>query len=160
MTSDKFIDYEVALLLAKYGKEVVLRALAQKLGLAQAELELVLQGIEKEKPSPRPSKKTPPIDPIEITVSQHPEKADQLRALHARFQNRMFLPELRDVRRFFEQHSRSPGALKSRVQSLPKLVKLLAELDAAELDSLCQASQQTAYSSLGVISDEILRRDR
>ena len=160
MTTSRFLEYEVALLLAKYGKEPVLLMLAEKLGCAQTELEALMTDIEKKKAIPAGSRAAPTADQIETIISQHPEKASRLRVLNSRFRNRTFLPELRDVRRFFEQHSRNLGHTKSRAKSLSKLLKLLAELDLTELDTLSSARESGEYSSLGIISDEILRRDR
>jgi hypothetical protein len=158
--SPRYLDYEVALLLAKYGKEAVINSLAQKMDMSQVDLEALLKKIDKAKPFPRRHPKAPPVDPIETVVAQYPEKAKQLHELHTRFLNRTFLANLRDVKRFFDQHSGSLGHVKSRVQSLPKLIKLLAELGTAELNTLCQTPNSAEYSSLGIISDEILRRDK
>ena len=160
MSTIRFLDCEIALLLAEYGKEPVLAALARKLALSEVELETLLSQIEKGKPTERRAKSVPKTDPIETAVAEHPDKAEQLRKIGARFQNRLFLPELRDVKRFFEQHARNLGRPKSRQQALPKLLSLLAEIDAAELDTLSQSREGAEYSSLGVISDEILRRDK
>lgn len=160
MIISRFLVYEVALLLAKYGKDAVLRELARRLDCPQPELEGLLSEIEKKQKPPRRSRAAATPDRLESIISQHPEKASQLRALHTRFGNRTFLPELRDVRRFFDQHSQSLGSTKSRAESLPKLLKLLAHFDLGELDALSRAREAGEYSSLGIISDEILRRDR
>jgi len=159
MTATRFLEYEIVLLLAKYGKDPVLSVLATKLNCLPTDLEALLAEIDKQKAGPRRPRKAP-ADPLEAIVSQYPQKASQLRLLHARFQNRTFLAEFRDIRRFFDQHSHSLGRIKSRAQSLPGLLALLAELDVDELDTLCQARESGGYSSLGIISDEILRRDR
>jgi len=160
MTSSTYLEYEVAVLLAQYGKNAVLNALATKMQLSQEELELFLKEIPSKKVSARSRKTSATIDSIDEIIQEHPAKTEQLRKLHGRFQNRTFLPELRDVRRFFERHSRDLGATKSRTESFPRLFKLLAELDLPELDGLCQAEPQSAYSSLGLISDEILREHK
>lgn len=160
MTTATFLEYEVALLLAKYGREPVLLMLSEKLACTQTELEALLTDIKKKKTAPPGSRSTPIADGHETIISQHPEKASQLQILNSRFQNRTFLPELRDVRRFFEQHCRNLGNTKSRAESLSKLLKLLADLDLTELDALSNARESVEYSSLGIISDEILRRDR
>lgn len=160
MTTATFLEYEVTLLLAKYGREPVLRMLAQKLACPQTELEALLTTIEKKKAVAPRSRCAPTAYRLETLISQHPEKAGQLRLLISRFQNRTFLPELRDVRRFFEQHSRNLGHTKSRAESLSKLLELLSDLDLIELDALSNARESGEYSSLGIISDEILRRDR
>ncbi len=159
-SSSKFLNYEITLLLAKYGKNAVLGTLAKKLELTPEELEIILRTPLAEKSSSRSRKKPSPIDLVTQLADEYPTKAQLLRTLHARFENRSFLPELRDVKRFFDRHARSLGVPKSRRESLPKVLKLLAELDAAELETLCQAQPENAYSSLGLISDEILRRDR
>jgi hypothetical protein len=160
MMSSMYLDYEVALLLAKYGKDAVLNALAQKVQLSHEELESLLKELPNKKPGARSKRRPSVVDSIDQLSREHPTKAHLLRTLHGRFQNRTFLTELRDVRRFFEQHSRDFGSTKSRAESLPRLLKVLAELDLPELNALCQAEPQSAYSSLGLISDEILRQHK
>jgi hypothetical protein len=160
MSASKFLDYEVALLLAKYGKTALLDALARKLQLTPDQLEAILQTPLNERPASSSKKRPRPVDLVSQLAQEYPSKAQLLRTLHGRFGNRTFLAELRDVKRFFEQHDRPLGASKSRTETLPKVLRLLAELDIAELEALCQAQPDNAYSSLGVISDEILRRDR
>jgi hypothetical protein len=159
-SSSKFLDYEVALLLAKYGKTALLAALARHLQLTPDELDALLQKAPNNKAEARPRKRQTPVDMLAELVEEYPNKAQLLRTLHRRFGNRTFLPELRDVRRFFEQHDRPLGSSRSRADTLPRVLRLLAELDVADLEALCQAQPEGAYSSLGVIAEEILRRDR
>jgi hypothetical protein len=160
MSSPKFLDFEVALLLAKYGKSALLAALAKKLQLTPEQLEEMLQARLSEVPVSRPKKRTDSADVIARLAQEHPEKTQYLRDLTARFENRTFLREFRDVKRFFEEHGRSLGTAKSRAMALPTVLHLLVDLDVAELETLCQAQPEDTYSSLGIISDEILRRDR
>lgn len=160
MSSSKFLDYEVTLLLAKYGKSSLLEALAKKLELTPDQLEATLQTPPNQRSVSHSRKKPPPFDLLKQLSREFPNKAHLLQTLYERFDNRTFLPELRDVRRFFDQHARPLGASKSRAESIEKVLRLLAELDVAELEALCQAQPENAYSSLGLISDEILRRNR
>lgn len=160
MSAPQFLDYEVALLLAKYGKTALLKALAEKINLTPEQLESILQSPPTQSGGPRSRKKLSASDVVEALAQEHPEKAQFLRVLQARFENRGFLPELRDVKRFFEQRHRVLGTAKSRVETFPRLAKLLAELDSGELSALCQSQPQSGYSSLGIISDEILRREK
>jgi hypothetical protein len=155
-----YLDYEVALLLAKYGKSAVLNALAAKMQLSLDELESQLKQIPNKKRRGRSSKNPASAGSIEDLIRQHPEKETLLRELQGHFQRRAFLPELRDVRRFFEQNSRDLGAPKSRAESLRPLFSLLCELPLPELEGLCRADSTGGFSSLGVISDEILRGGR
>jgi hypothetical protein len=160
MSSQKFLDYEIALLLAKYGKNALLGALAKQLKLTPDQLEAFLQSPPAPKSGARAPKGPWLNDLIMQLAQERPNKAEALRTLYGRLENRTFLPELRDVRRFFDRHGRSLGNTKSRSESLPRVLKLLAELDITELEGLCQAQPEDTRSSLGVISDEILRRDR
>lgn len=160
MSASRFLNYEVALLLAKYGKIALLKALASKINLTPDQLEATLQSPPAQARASRSRTKRSASDVIEALAEEHPEKAQSLRTLQARFENRGFLPELRDVKRFFEQHHRMLGTVKSSVETFQKLARLLAELDSTELNALCQSQPQSGYSSLGVISDEILRREK
>jgi hypothetical protein len=153
-----YLDYEVALLLAKYGKVAVLSSLSKQLKLSQNELEDSLHAIPEPKPSRGAAAKAHALDPTDEIAKEYPKKAEYLRRLRDRFESRAFLPELRDVRRFFDQHRSDFGSNKSRAESLPQLLRLLAELSISELDSLCGAQAQDSYSSLGLIADEILRK--
>jgi hypothetical protein len=160
MSSSKFLDYEVALLFAKYGKNAVLDAVAKKLQLRSDELEAILQTALNEKPISHAGKRPSPAELIAQLTKECPSKAQFLRTLHTRFENRVFLPELRDVKRFFERHGRHLGSSKSRAESVTKVLTLLAELDVAELEALCHAQPENEYSSLAIISDAILRKDK
>lgn len=160
MSAPRFLDYEVALLLAKYGKSALLKTLAQKVNLMPEQLEAILQNPPTQSRSTHSHKKQSASDLVDALAKEHPEKAQSIRVLQARFENRSFLPELRDVKRFFDQRRRTLGSVKSRVETFPKVVKLLVELDVAELNALCQSQPQSGYSSLGIISDEILRREK
>lgn len=163
MGPEQYLDYEVTLLLAKHGEKHVLSALATKLGLTTEELQLTLEALKTRRP--RTIKARKPIDPsrtIESIILEHPEKATSLRLLYSRFQNRTFLPELKDVKRFFDRHSRKtpPPPLRSRIQSTFGLFRLLAEMDAEALEDLCHDSETVERSDLGIISDAIMMRNR
>jgi len=160
MSSSDFVDYEVALMLAKYGKGTLLRALAQKLQMTPEQLEIILQTPPRQKSASRV--KTNPSSAVLVKelARAHPAKAHLLETLHDRFVNRTFLPDLRDVRRFFERHGHPWGAAKSRASSVEKVVRLLADLGTDELEALCQPQPEGGYSSLALISDAILHRER
>ena len=148
MATSRFLNYEIALLLAKYGKPALLEALASKLQLTPDQLEEILQRGLDDKHSSQARQRRSPVGLVERLTQEYPNKAQFLRTLHGRFGNRSFLPDLRDVKRFFEDHDRPPGASKSRAETLPILLRLLADLDIAELEALCQAPTEHAYSSL------------
>jgi hypothetical protein len=89
------------------------------------------------------------------------EKADTLKLLQARFENKTFLPELKDVKRFFDRHERHTPTFKSRLSAQAPLFTILADVDLATLKKLLTESPPgVAHSSLGIISDEILGRGK
>jgi hypothetical protein len=162
VTTSKFLDIEVSLLLSKYGKQAVVSAMARKLDLTPAEIDALLANVER-LPEPRNFSRPDRADTIRSLIEAYPEKSEELRTLQEAFMNRAFLPELRDVRRFFEQHSGNLGHPKSRAESLLKVMRLLAEIDKEELVALVAVSQarpSKGYSSLGIIAEEILRGNR
>jgi hypothetical protein len=154
------LQRELAILLATHGQEPVLHALATTLKLSNEDLGKLIDELGSAKPRTRTGP-TPTIrDVIDSLSARSPGKADTLRQLVIRYVNRTFLPDLRDVRRFFDRHSRSLGQVRSRAKALPELAALLADLPVCELRDLCDVPEQDEYSSLGVISNQILRPER
>src|SRR5260221_8385202 len=125
--SPRYLDYELALLLAKYGKNAVLNALAPKLQLSHEELERLLKELPEKKARARSKESPGRIESIDQIIRAHPAKARMLAMLHERFLNRAFLPELRDVKRFAEDRSWRLGPLRSRPETTPELFRLLAD---------------------------------
>lgn len=84
-----------------------------------------------------------------------------MRQLCARFDNRTFLPELKDVKRFFDRHGRPATVWKSRALAQASLFRVLADASMSELKTLlAEEPVGSNVSSLGLISDEILGRNR
>lgn len=162
MTPQQLLRYQLALLLASNGQDGLLAVLSDLLKLPRQELDALLTDIEKlgVPRAKKPKGAIPHAPTIDRLAAQHPEKADLLRTLNARLENRTLFAELRDIRRFLEGHSVAAKSLKSRTDALPKLLKVLATLDVSELKALCESPSSADYSSLGVISDHILRRDQ
>src|SRR5260370_40706718 len=102
--SQKFLDYEVALLLAKYGKNSLLGALAKQLKLTPAQLEAFLQSPPARKSDAQPKKRPSLSDLVTPLAQQHPNKAEALRKLCARLDKRTFPPALKDVDRLLGRH--------------------------------------------------------
>jgi len=157
MISQTLLDYEILLLLAKHGEKDLVSAIARNLGLSTDEVEKRLQQLRELKPKSRSRNRIDPYKRVESLIGEHPERANYLEALFQRFRNKTFLPELRDVRRFFHEHSAALGHVKSRSAAIVGLFKLLATLDLGELADLSQEPEGMEYSSLGILSKEIMR---
>jgi hypothetical protein len=161
VTPQQLLRYQLALLLASSGRSRVLGALADLLKLSETELEAQIVALDKvELKKPARTGDVAPSKALEVLTAQHPDKADALRNLHARFLNKTFLADFRDVRRFMDSHSRESTRVKSRSDSLPALLRVLASLDSDELKNLCEQPESSSRSSLGIISDQILGRDK
>lgn len=158
MSTDEILELELSLLLIKYGEKRVLKSLAKVNGLRASELEANLKRIHQaeKKPTKRKGRDTSKV--VEEIINQHPQKTQLLKLLYSRFQSRTFLPQLRDIKRFFNKHSLEPGSLSSRNNSAAKVFKLLANLDEIELKELTQEQDKAQYSALGIISDEIMKQ--
>lgn len=158
MSTDEILELELSLLLINYGETKVLRSLAKVNGLNDNELETKLKRIHQLEKKPAPKKPKDPSKVIEEIISQHPQKSPLLKLLYSRFQNRSFLPELRDIKHLFNRYSLATKNLKSRSTSAAKIFRLLASLEEEELERFTQEQDKTSYSSLGIISDEIMKR--
>ena len=156
MTTQQTLECHLALHVHTYGERAVIAALSTVLKLPVGEMEARLSAVGEmpTKKRDKPSGREP--DVIDALLSQDPTKTQVLQNLVARYRNKTFLPELRDVRRFCERHGFPFGSTKSRTSALSKVVRLLVKLEHAELDSLLALPTSGEYSSLGVISDEIL----
>lgn len=160
MSAQDFLNYEIILLIAKYGEKHVVDALARHLDITSDVLETKLQEMGKLKPRVTSKKRVDTSAIIEVLVAQHPDKAAYLKTLFSRFQNKTFLTELKDVKRFYNRYADDIGKVKSRTDAIPKLFKLIASLNIKDLSNLCDDYKAGEYSSLGILSEEIMKREK
>lgn len=160
MNQRDLLPYDLALLIARHGERRVIAELAKTLLMPSTQLEDMLAKTESLVSKASQKKKgKDSVGVLEEICAKHPERAKRLRTLHARYQSKSFLPELKDVKRFLER-SGDVGSLKSRLDATSKVLHRLAEVPLDVLDELASMPEQSGYSSLGAISDEILRRSR
>lgn len=160
MKQTEFLRLQLAILTLQHGERAILESLATLRGQAIADLEAILVDIDKighartKKP---PAAKVPGFT-IESVLSAHPEKADLIRSIQTRYENRTFLSELKDVRRFLDRYGQPTKTLKARNEAFPKVVRVLVELPISELEVMLSSVPSDEFSGLGVISDQILGR--
>lgn len=157
MSTNELLELELSLLLIKYEERKVFASLAKLSGLTITELETKLRKIQQAEKKRPTTKSKPSSRVIDEVINQHPQKSDVLRVLYARFQNKTFLSQLRDIKRLFNRHSLEAESIRSRSTAASKVFKLLASLDVHELEELAQEQDKSSYSSLGIISDEIMK---
>ena len=162
MTPREFLELEVSLLLLRHGKDAVLNSVARRMQLSDEALRLELDTLLHADIAQRSKKKYVAKQfVLDSILKGREDKAGYLHQLCARFENRTFLPELKDVKRFLDRHGRSAPNAKSRMLAQASLFQVLADLEVSELMKLlAEAPAGTETSSLGLISDEILGRNR
>lgn len=161
MNHRKLLEADIAMLLLRYEKSSVINALAKSLQLSEAELEEKLFDVLKNRFAHAPAKKNSDSQfSIDRLLQGREYKEKPLRQLYAKFENKTFLPELRDVKLFLDKNKKPSVSIKSRASAKGKIFPILAELELDVLEKLASSEDVgvSKYSSLGIISDEILRR--
>ena len=97
------------------------------------------------------------IDVVASECRDHPDIEEPLRLLAVGFQNRTFLPNLRDVQRFLERTNSKPGKLKSREAAIPVLFRSLGKLTRDELLDLAQKNDVSGDSDFAILAREIMK---
>lgn len=160
MTAKDYLRLHLSLLLAQYGEPNVLEGLASLLGNTPKELHDRLYDVQKvgHARQKKPKGQVRVGSSVDSLFADHPDKAELLRKIQARFVARTFLPELKDVRRFLDRHGQSSASLKKRDDAFLRVAKQLVGLSKSELEAVATESMSSGYSSLGLISDQILGR--
>jgi len=152
--SDKLLDIEVRLLLLRHGRPKVLQALARLSEQTIEDLEKQLRTAE-QKPRVKRSKSST-MDLLASECQEHPEIAETLRVLVVAFENRTFLPHLRDVQRFLDRISVSSEKLRSRAAAAPFLIRALAKLPPADLARLGVTDKSVSESDYSLLARAIM----
>lgn len=146
------LEFDIRLLILRYGRRRVLDALARLGDQTPEELDQQLRTLEKSGDRRRQTNRPKP-SALDLAASEsrdRPDIAEPLRALAVSFQNRAFLPQLRDVQRFLDRAGSSHGKLTSRAAAAPVLIRMLAKLTRTDLLTLTEtrSSGESDYSLL------------
>ncbi len=151
----QFVDLEVQLLVLKYGHNRVIEALSKAKGVSEHDIQTALLHIEEARTKKRKGRKKSVSEVADIFAQKEPEKAAQIRVLASRFENRTFLPQMKDVRRFLIPFGIDPKSLKSRNNSAPKVFEELSKLSPYELDEFI-AHAPSSESIFSELANEII----
>ncbi len=153
--NEQFLELELRLLVLQFGRQKVLRVLARLGDQTAEELEQQLRDSEEKRKSKRP---TPSVtDLASAECREHPEIAEPLRCLAVAFQNRTFLPYLRDVQRFLDRSGLAVGKLRSREAAAPALIRALGKLTRDELIQLAPSNEVHGNSEFSMLAREIMK---
>lgn len=155
--SDQMIHLELRLLILKHGRQNVLRALAQLGDQTFEQIEQQLQAIEQKKRTRRP--KPTAIDLAAAASKEREAITEPLHALAVAFENKTFLPQLRDVQRFLDRVE-PPGKLKSRNAAASILFRTLARLPKEELLRLAASDEHQGDSEYSILARAIMGKSK
>ena len=147
----RLLELEVRVLVLKHGYKRVLGALSKSQGVTEEEIESALFELERLKGTKRKSRKIESITDIAArTTKKYPEKSKYILELARRFENKTYLPQMRDVRNFLVPFGLDRNSLKSRVNSAKIIIEKLCELSPSELAELVDfvPSGNSAFSEL------------
>jgi len=150
------LDLELRLLVARHGKTEIVEALSTIGDVDLAVVDDDLKGYERRraKKEARGARRKS-IEEMVQDANPRPAARRLIGKLARAYDERDFLPELRDVRRFLESRRVSVSTLRSRSDALPTVLRVLAEHDLDELAAL-DRGRAAGGSDLGVITDQIL----
>lgn len=153
---DDLLKLDVQLLLLRHGRRKVLDMLAT-LGEQTAEqLELELRTAQGRR-AKRVRKTPSSVDVLPEISSPVPEVAEALRVLATRYENRMFLPQIRDVQRFLDRLGVPHKAVRSRRDAARRVMIALSKLTLDELTQLTKLPESNS-SDFADLAREIMGR--
>lgn len=154
--NDRFLEIDIRLLVLRYGRQKVLRALAQLGEQTFDELEQQLRAVKQKS---KVKRRAPSVmELVSSECSKRPDIAEPLRALAIRFENRTFLPHLRDLRRFLDPDGSSSRKLRSRSAAVPKLIRTLAKLTREDLLRLATEDKSAGEDDYAILARAIMGR--
>jgi len=132
----------------------VLDSLAALSDQTLEDLEAEISLIERWKTTHKSSKKPIP-DAVTQACQERPECAEMLHTLGTRYENRTFLPNVRDVQRFLARTGSFHGRVRSRREAVRHVMTSLCRLSINDLERLTAASPQ-ADSDFALLAREIM----
>jgi len=156
--TNNLLEIELRLLLLRYSRRRILEALAVLRESTVEEIEAELSLIEERVVSHKP-RTTPSATDLVYEMSRaRPESIEFLQALAARYDNRTFLPHLRDVQRFLDRIGFAHGQLKSRRAAARHMLTALCRLSVDDLKRLSTHGATTS-GDYEMLAREIMGKD-
>ena len=150
------LQIEVELLLLKYGEPSVVKALALSSNSTEEEIRNKVEALraKKDKTPKSPRAKKLPLDVAKEVVAGSANE-DLLINLAILYQNKQFLPQLKDVKRFLGRFNISKKP-KSRNEGTRLVFECLCRNTREELSDLISDSNSGEQSSFAKLADHII----
>lgn len=157
--NETLLDLELRLLIARHGKTRVSEVLS---AIGDVDLTVIDTGIKdyEEKAKRNKTQRRPRKSIEEMVQNANPDSLDAKRLIEklARaYENKEFLPELREVKHFLESRRIPVAKFRSRADALPTVLRVLAQYELDDLQVLDE-NRRVRGSDLGIITDQILGR--
>ena len=159
MNQDKaLLGLELRLLIARHGKARVSEVLSSIEDVDFAALDSDVKAYEEGNTKRRKTRPRKSIDEMIQEASPENDDAERLiQKLALAYEDRRFLPGLRDVKHFLESRRTSAEKFRSRADALPAVIRVLAKADHGELAELDERNEARG-GDLGIIASQILGR--
>lgn len=152
--TDRLLELQLELLLLRHGRRAVVEALAGAGGMTP---EAVADAIRKVPQRTKKRSAPPTVESvIQREVGSRPEHMLVVTRLMVEYENKTFLPQLRDVQRFLERATGTHARLKSRAAAAGQLVKALARMPESELRQLAAAATAPGTNDYELLAHEIM----
>ena len=159
MNQDKaLLGLELRLLIARHGKARVSEVLSSIEDVDLPALDSDVKTYEEGRPRRRTARPRPRKSVDEMIREANPENPDAerlVRKLALAYEDKRFLPGLREVKRFLESRRISAEKFRSRADALPAVIRVLARADPDELAALDERNDARG-GDLGIIARQIL----
>lgn len=154
---DELLPLELRLLILRYGREAVSDELSRTIDAAYSEVDEQLNTLARSRKRTR-RKHLPLREMISKEFAHRQELLPALLQLATKFENKEFLPTLRDVKRFMAKSGQDEGTLKSRPAAASALFRLLGSFDRETLITVSQQPSNSGDTDFAVLSRAIMRR--
>ena len=155
----ELLGLEIRLLIARHGKARINEVLSSMEDVDLATLDADVKAYEgrarKSKARPRSRKNIDEM--IQETNLENPDAEHLIRKLVLAYEDRQFLPEFRDVKRFLDSRRTLDVKFRSRADALPAVIQVLAQTELDEL-AMLDERRRARGGDLGIIANQILGR--
>ncbi|WP_200242085.1 hypothetical protein [Lamprobacter modestohalophilus] len=152
----ELLELEMQLLLLRYSEDQVLRALAEAQSKPLEEIQRKVTSLREKKhtaKTTKPAKKSI-SETVEELAAESPNR-DLLIELAAKYENKRFLPELKDVKRFAEKSGIS-GSMPTRESSAKRLFTALLGFERNQLEGILSESPGSGESAFSQLSRQLI----
>jgi len=142
------------LLVAEYGRERVIAALARVEDVEFETIEREVEAVKEKKVRRHRRPKT--LSELLKEANINPEKFSLVEKITCAYGNKQYLPELWRVKRFLESNGVDGSNVRTRTAGLPLVVRVLGGLSEGKLNEMLDGLNMPTKGDLKIIADQIL----